>query len=78
MHEGEGEYVDANLSVISLFACSINVADVEQPPVVAFGPGEHLLAGLRCCLASGKQGSKQHLCLKRCRPPLASHRHQPP
>ncbi len=29
MHEGEGEYADANWSVISLLACSVNVADVE-------------------------------------------------
>jgi hypothetical protein len=45
MCEVEGEYADANQSVISLLACSINVADVEQPLIVAIGPGEHLLAG---------------------------------
>ena len=45
MREVEGEYADANQSVISLLACSINVADVEQPLVVSIGPGEHLLAG---------------------------------
>jgi hypothetical protein len=45
MREMEGEYVDANQSVISLLACSINVTDVEQPLVVAIGLGEHLLTG---------------------------------
>ena len=45
MREGEGEYADANQSVISLLACSVNVADVEWAPVVALRPGEHLLAG---------------------------------
>ena len=44
MRESEGEYVDVNGSVISLLACSVNVADVEQPPVIALGLGEHLLA----------------------------------
>ena len=44
MHEGEGEYADANWSVISFLPCYVNVADVEQSPVVALGPGEHLLA----------------------------------
>ncbi len=45
MREVEGEYADANQSVIFLLSCSINVADVEQPLVVAIGLGEHLLAG---------------------------------
>ncbi len=45
MREGEGEYADANWSFVSLLACFVNVADVEQPPVVALGLGEHLLAG---------------------------------
>ncbi len=44
MREVEGEYADANQTVISLSACSINVADVEQSLVVAIGPDEHLLA----------------------------------
>ena len=45
MREVEGEYADANQSVISLLACSVNVAGVERPPIVALGPSEHLLAG---------------------------------
>ena len=45
MPEDQGEYADANQSVISLLSCSANVADVEQLPVVDPGPGEHLLAG---------------------------------
>ena len=45
MCEVEGKYADANQSVISLLACSINVVDVEQSLVVAISPGEHLLAG---------------------------------
>ncbi len=45
MREGKGEYVDVNRSVISLLACSVSVDDMEQPLVVAFDPGEHLLAG---------------------------------
>ncbi len=45
MREVEVEYADANQSVISLLACSINIADMEQPLVDAISPGEHLLAG---------------------------------
>ena len=45
MREGKGEYADTNRSVISLLACSVNVTDVEQPPVVSLDPDEHLLAG---------------------------------
>jgi hypothetical protein len=45
MREVEGEYADANQSVISLLACSINVADVEHLLVAATGSGEHLFAG---------------------------------
>jgi len=44
MCEVEGEYANINQSVISLLACSIKVADMEQPLVVAIGPGEHLHA----------------------------------
>ena len=43
--EGVGEYADANRSVIFLLAFSVNVADVEQPLVVALGPGKHILIG---------------------------------
>jgi hypothetical protein len=45
MREVQGKYADANHSVIFLLAFSINIVDVEQPLVVAIGPGEHLLAG---------------------------------
>jgi hypothetical protein len=45
MCEVEGDYAYANQSVISLLACSINVANVEQPLVVTIGPGKDLLAG---------------------------------
>ena len=45
MRQVEGEYADANQSVISLLACSIRFADMEQPLIVAIGLGEHLLAG---------------------------------
>jgi hypothetical protein len=45
MCEVEGQNADANQSAISLLACSINIADVEQLLVIAIGPGEHLLTG---------------------------------
>jgi hypothetical protein len=45
LREVEGEYADANQSIISLLACSINVANAKQPLVASIGLGEHLLAG---------------------------------
>jgi hypothetical protein len=77
MREVEGEYADANQSVISLLAYFIIVADVEQPLVVAIAQVNTSL--LVKVLPSVRQRClKQCLLLNRCRPPLTGHRHQLP